>query len=186
VTFYRYMVFLMILIVLAAASWWALTVFDPERYRAITTSKEGPDHFMEDFVSTTLGLDGTPRHKLVAQRLTHFPNKEHSDLLAPEMTFYNINNNTWIATAKHGRILDDGNEVFLQGDVFIQRPGQLSTLITINTSDLHILPNKDIAETPHSVVMQQDKNTITSTGMFAHFGLGEVDLLSEVRGWYVN
>lgn len=161
-------------------------MFDPEQYQAITTSKEGPDHFMEDFVSTTLDENGLPLHRLIAQRLTHFPNQDHSDLVEPEMTFYKKDNSTWVATAKEGRIIGDGAEVFLQGDVYIKRPGEPASLVTINTADLHIIPDDDIAETANSVVVQQNNNTVTATGMYAHFGQGEVDLLSEVRGWYVN
>jgi lipopolysaccharide export system protein LptC len=186
VTYYRYTVFLIIMIVLASASWWTLTIIDPERHQGITISQEGPDHFMEDFISTTLGETGTPLHRLIASRLTHFPNQQHSDLLEPVMTFYRTDNSIWVASAKEGRILDDGNEIFLQGDVNIKRPGEPTSMVTIHTRDLHILPNDDIAETPNSVVVQQDQQTVTATGMYAHFGQGEVDLLSDVRGWYVD
>jgi len=178
--------FLLVLVVLAAASWWELTVFDPERFQIITTSKEGPDHFMEDFTSTTLDENGNPLHQLIAKRLTHFPNQEHSDLIEPKMTFYKDDKSTWVAVARQGKIVGDGKEVFLQGDVYIHRPGDDKSKVSINTTDLHIVADEDIAETPHNVVVQQDENTVTATGMFAHFGQGEVDLLSEVRGWYVN
>lgn len=180
----RHLIFLLILLFLAGASWWALTIIDPDRRPLFTTSKEGPDHFMEDFTSTTLSKTGLPLHQLKAVRLTHYPNARHSELQDPVMTFFKKDYSTWVASAKEGRILDDGEEVFLQGDVKIRRPNQTASVITIVTRDLHILPNIDFAETPNSVVMQQNDNTVTAVGMQAHFGQGEVDLLSEVRGWY--
>ena len=181
----RFTILLITLLVLAGSSWWVLSIIDPNRRQAITISVEGPDHFMEDFVSTTLGESGTPLHRLIAERLTHYPNQEHSDLQKPIMTFYREDNNVWVASAKEGRIWDDGKEIFLQGDVNIKRPGDPKKLIVINTRDLRILPDDDFAETANTVVVQQDQNTVTATGMQAHFGQGEVDLLSEVRGWYV-
>ena len=91
-----------------------------------------------------------------------------------------------VASAKEGKILDDGEEVFLQGDVNIRRPGQTESVITMNTRDLRILRNEDFAETSSSVVMQQNNNTVTAVGMQAHFGQGEVDFLKDVRGWYLE
>ena len=180
------MITLFILLFLAAASWWALTIIDPERRITFTASKEGPDHFMEDFTSTTLNEAGIPVHQLKAIRLTHYPNDRHSELEDPVMTFFKEDQNKWVASAKEGRILDDGEEVFLQGDVNIWQPGEKSSLITIITRDLRILPNEDFAETSNSVVMQQNDNTVTAVGMQAHFGHGVVDFLSDVRGWYAD
>lgn len=181
----RFTILLVGLLLLAAGSWWFLSIVDPSRHQAITISVEGPDHFMEDFISTTLGKSGTPLHRLIAVRLTHYPNQEHSDLLQPTMTFYREDGHIWVASAKEGRVWDDGKEIFLKGDVNIRRPGEPQKLIVINTRDLRILPDDDFAQTANSVVVQQDQNTVTATGMEAHFGQGEVNLLSEVRGWYV-
>lgn len=182
----RHLILLLILLFLAGASWWALTIIDPDRRPIFTESKEGPDHFMEQFTSTTLNEAGIPVHQLKAISLTHYPNQRHSELEDPVMTFFREDNSKWVASAKEGRILDDGEEVFLQGDVKINQPGDDSSRITIVTRDLHILPNEDFAETPNTVVMQQKENTITAIGMQAHFGHGVVDLLSEVRGWYAD
>jgi len=140
---------------------------------------------MENFTSVTLDETGLPKHQLKAVRLTHYPNEKHSQLHDPIMTFFKQDSSIWVASAREGRILDDGEEVFLQGDVNIRRPEQESSSITINTRDLHILPNEDFAETANTVVMQQNQNTVTANGMQAHFGRGEVDFLSDVRGWYV-
>ena len=182
----RNLVVLVLLLILAGASWWALTIVDPERRQIFTTSIEGPDHFMENFTSIKLNQAGVPLHQLKAVRLTHYPNQKHSELHDPVMTFFKEDNSTWVASAKQGRILDDGEEVFLEDDVNIRRPGKESSSITMHTRDLHILPNEDFAETSKSVVMQQDQNTVTAIGMQAHFGQGVVDFLSDVRGWYVH
>ena len=182
----RHLILLFVLLFLAGASWWALTIVDPDRRPLFTTSKEGPDHFMEDFTSITLNEAGIPVHQLKAVRLTHYPNDRHSELDDPIMTFYRDDNSIWVASAKEGRILDDGEEVILQGDVNIKRPGEDASSISIVTRDLRILPNEDFAETPNSVVMQQRENTVTAIGMQAHFGHGVVDFLSDVRGWYAE
>ena len=178
-------IFLLVLLVSAAISWWALTLSEPD-LDAFTASKEGPDFFMENFTTTKLDISGKPLHRLHAERLTHYPNEKHSDVIQPLMTFYKEDGSIWTATANTGKIYGDGKEVYLLEDVNIVRPGAPETRITINTSDLHIVPEKNFAETKKNIVLQQDQNTITATGMQAYFAMGNIEFLSEVRGWYVQ
>lgn len=177
--------FLFLLLVIAAMSWWAMTITDPN-LDTFTTSKEGPDHYMVNFTATKLSDAGKPVNRLKAERLTHYPNEKHSDVIKPQMTFFKEDGNIWIASANQGKVLGDGKEVFLTDDVNIVRPGPPETKITIHTSDLHVIPAKDYAETKNSIVMQQNENTVTATGMEAFFTLGNIQLISEVRGWYVQ
>ncbi|MGD8883997.1 MAG: LPS export ABC transporter periplasmic protein LptC [Gammaproteobacteria bacterium] len=181
----RHSIFLLVLLVLAFLSWWILTIIDPDSRRQITISQEGPDHFMENFIVTSLDESGTPSHRLKAERLTHYPNEAHSDIIKPVMTFYKKDNTSWVASARTGIVKQDGKEVILYDDVHITRPGDVTTEININTRDLRIVPDQDYAETANSVVIQQNQNTVTATGMEARFARGEIELLSEVRGWYV-
>lgn len=182
----RQTIFLLLLLLLAFLSWWVLTITDPNARRRITISQEGPDHFMENFVITTLSKAGTPTRKLQAQRLTHYPNQEHADVVEPQLTFYKNDNSTWVASARTGVVKDNNQEIILTDDVHIRRPGDVANEININTQDLRIFPDDDYAQTAGSVVIQQNENTVTAMGMEAHFGLGEIELLSDVRGWYVR
>lgn len=141
---------------------------------------------MENFTATSLGKAGTPVHRLKAQRLTHYPNEEHSDLVLPELTFFKKDGQTWAASALKGVIMADGKEVILSDDVHIQRPGDILSEINIKTRRLRVVPDDDYAETAKPVVIQQNQNTVTATGMRAFFAKGEIELLSEVRGWYVH
>ncbi|WP_455223292.1 LPS export ABC transporter periplasmic protein LptC [Kaarinaea lacus] len=181
----RQTIFLLILLTGAAISWWALTLSEPD-LNAFTASKEGPDFFMENFTTTKLNMSGNPLHRLHAERLTHYPNEKHSDVIKPLMTFYKKDGSTWTATANMGKVIGDGKEIYLIDDVRLVRPGTSETQITMNTRDLHIIPEKNFAETKKNVVLQQDQNTITATGMQAFFAIGNIEFLSDVRGWYVQ
>lgn len=181
----RQTIALLTLLILASLSWWILSIIDPDARQQITISKEGPDHFMENFVATSLGKAGTPVHRLKAIRLTHYPNEEHSDLVQPELTFFKKDDNIWVASAMSGAIMEDGKEVILTDNVHIQRPGDVLSEINIKTRNLRVVPDADYAETASSVVIQQNENTVTATGMQAYFAKGEIELLSDVRGWYV-
>ena len=178
-------VFLLVLLLGAGMSWWAMSITEPN-LDTFTASKEGPDHFMENFTATKLDDAGKPEHRLQAQRMTHYPNEKHSDVVKPQVTFFKEDGSTWIANAEHGKVLGDGKEVLLIDDVYIVRPGPPETKVTINTSDLRIIPKRNYAETKNNIVMQQNENTVTATGMSAYFNVGNIQLLSEVRGWYVQ
>ena len=131
--------FLVLLLLVAAMSWWALTITEPS-LDTFTASKKGPDHFMVNFTATKLSDAGKPVHRLNAERLTHYPNEKHSDVVEPRVTFFNEDGTTWIAKAKQGKVLGDGKEVYLIDDVNIERPGPPETKITIHALDLHVIP----------------------------------------------
>jgi len=177
--------FLLVLLIIASMSWWAMTIAEPN-LDTFTASKEGPDHFMENFTATKLSDAGKPEHRLHAERMTHYPNEEHSDVIKPQVTFFKEDGSTWIARANQGKVLGDGKEVFLMDDVNIIRPGTAETKVTIITTNLRVVPKKNFAETKNNIVMQQNENTVTATGMEAYFTAGKIQLLSEVRGWYVQ
>lgn len=181
----RQTIFLIVLLIGAAMSWWAMSITEPN-LDTFTASKEGPDHFMEKFTATKLSDAGKPEHRLHAERMTHYPNEKHSDVIKPRVTFFKEDGSTWIAEANEGKVLGDGKEVLLIDDVYIVRPGPPETKVTINTTNLRVVPKKNFAETKNTIVMQQNENTVTATGMQAYFTIGKIKLLSEVRGWYVQ
>ena len=181
----KQLTFFIFLFALATLSWWALTITDPSTKTLFTTSKEGPDQFMEKFISTTMNEKGEPKHQLVAERLLHYPNEEHSNLELPVMTFFKPDGDAWVANASKGRVTDEGNEVFLLGDVNVTRPMPYDSRVIIDTKNLHIQLDKDIAQTSETVIVQQGSDLLVSIGMYAHFTQGEIDLLSHVRGMYV-
>jgi lipopolysaccharide export system protein LptC len=118
--------------------------------------------------------------------LTHYPHQKHSDVVRPLVTFYDEDGSIWTATANKGKVLGDGKEVQLIDDVNIVSSGSPETKITINTQDLRIVPDKHFAETKNTVVLQQNQNTVTATGMQAFFAIGNIEFKSDVRGWYVQ
>lgn len=181
----KHTIFLLVLLLGAAMSWWAMSITEPSP-DSFTASKEGPDHFMVNFTATKLSDAGKPEHRLQAERMTHYPNEKHSDVIKPQVVFFKEDGNTWIAEAKQGKVLGDGKEVILMDDVNIVRPGTPETKVTIVTKNLRVVPKENFAETKSNIVMQQNENTVTATGMEAYFTIGKIQLISEVRGWYVR
>ncbi|MCI0505355.1 MAG: LPS export ABC transporter periplasmic protein LptC [Gammaproteobacteria bacterium] len=181
----RQTILLMILLTGAGISWWVMSLTEPD-LDAFTASKEGPDYFMDNFITAKLSNTGKPLHRLNAERLTHYPQQKYSDVVKPLVTFYDEDSSVWTATANLGKVLGDGKEVQLIDDVNIVSPGTPATKITINTRDLHIVPDKNFAETKNTVVLQQNQNTVTATGMQAYFAVGNIEFKSDVRGWYVQ
>ena len=104
----RQTIFLLILLASAAVSWWALSLSEPD-LDAFTASKEGPDFFMENFTTTKLSAAGKPLHRLQAERLTHYPDEKHSDVVKPLMTFYKEDGSIWrLAVTRSRQRFDNG------------------------------------------------------------------------------
>jgi len=186
------------LLLLAAMSWWSLSQVTPGTNKPSTTSKEGPDFFMEQFVSVEMSENGSPMRQLKAQRLTHYPNDDRSELVQPVITFFKDQKNVWLAGAQRGTVLQGGDELTMSGNVKIIKPltAQISpepapehwasqpAAVTIDTQDLHIYVKKNYAQTESAVVIKQDHNKLTSVGMQADFEAGNIELLSQIRGRY--
>jgi len=194
----RQLTIVIFLLLLASISWWSLSLVTPNTKKQSTTSKEGPDFFMENFVSTEMGENGVPMRQLKAQKLTHYPSDDRSELVHPVMTFFKDKQNTWIAGAQQGTVRQGGDEILMTGNVKIVKPTTATptlepapeqwasqpAAITIETQDLHIYVKKNYAETKSAVVIQQDQNKLTSVGMQAQFDVGNIELLSQIRGRY--
>ena len=111
------------------------------------------------------------------------------DLNSVHTTVYPQNNSpNWTITAKHGKILDNKNQLQLSDHVVMSRPQQQKyKAIRLTTNLINIYPNKHYAQTPERVTLTQPgtQNKISGVGMTGHSKPHEiVHLLSNVTSTY--
>ena len=146
-----------------------------------------PDSFMENFTAQVLDKQGQPRYQLQAARMAHYADDNHSELQQPQFTAFRPDGQRWTVVAEAGRAENGSEQIFLNGDVLIQRypdnaePSDLQ----IRTRDIRVRPADDYAETDQPTTIVRNEATLDSVGLQVHFREGEVQLLSQVRGTYV-
>ncbi len=145
-----------------------------------------PDYYLESFTATMLGIDGIPEKRLIAKRMLHYPDDDTTELNEPKMTVYDGNLPPWESRSEKGWVSGDGEEILLQGQVYIDREGsEDSHPIHIITRDLRIHPSRDYAETTEDAFVQSGGSWVESTGMQVWYTQpARVKLLAEVRGRY--
>lgn len=146
-----------------------------------------PDSFMENFTSQVLDQRGKPRYQLQAARMAHYADDNHSELKQPQFTAFRPDGQRWTVAAEAGRAENGSEQIFLNGDVLIQRFPDASTAsdLQIRTRDIRVRPADDYAETDQPTTILRNEATLDTVGLQVYFREGQVQLLSQVRGTYV-
>ncbi len=142
-----------------------------------------PDMFIEDFTVTTMNDNGIPRYRLQAERMTHYPHNDSSELETPYLEFYQPGKPSWHIQSAHGRVTSGGAEVRLLGNVRIRRIAtENSPEVTILTRNLRVRPEEKTASTTQQVDFSSPGYTVQAVGMQADLGKHRLQLLSHVKG----
>ncbi|MCF6324926.1 MAG: LPS export ABC transporter periplasmic protein LptC [Gammaproteobacteria bacterium] len=175
----------LLLIALAALSWWLQRSVEPASQQAFEQMQHEPDYYMDEFESTALNLEGKPAHKLYADSLKHYANDDSATLERPHLVVFRSEDEFWDIRAESGQILNGGETVLLQGEVIILRITATDTeALQIYTADLTVHPYAKYMETAAAVNIKDGRGRTTAIGMSADLSQRRVALLSAVRGTY--
>jgi LPS export ABC transporter protein LptC len=180
----RYLLTILVLITVTALTWWVNQLLEPEREKRAATPANGPDHYVENFISKTMNKDGQVTHELQAPYLVHYLTNDRAEVKQPHMTFYKEAGETWHIDADQATTFNNGAEVILVGNVVLHRPAAKREELRINTERLRVLSKEQYAETQDHIVMANPSGTVEAVGMQANFKSDQVELLSKVRGYY--
>ena len=176
---------LLLLIVLAAASW-ALATWLQQRELAPKPPGHAPDYELDDLELTTMGPDGAPRRRLAARRMVHYPDDDSTELTEPHLTVFDSRRPPWEVRSARGWVSRDGELVLLEGEVHIDRAAAEGVrAVQILTHDLRVQPKASYAETDQPVDARSGTDRVQAVGMQLWFdGPMRLKLLSKVRGRY--
>ncbi len=179
------MIFGVVLLALAAGSWWLTQSLgeEPERH---PRPPHTPDYWIEDFTALTMDEQGLPRRRLSAASMRHFPDDESTELTRPEMLLLAPGKPPWQVRAETGWVSSDGALILLQGEVHIDREeGEEVPPLHLVTRDLRVQPKDEYAETDSPVRANSGANSLESTGLQAWLREPvRIKLLADVRGYY--
>ncbi len=169
------------LLLLLAATWWLNQQVQPLP-QIQSQQRHDVDYFVDNFSAVTLNLEGQPRFTLAADKLWHYPDDDTTHLQMPHLTSLYADRPPTFTTAQTGMISSKGDDVFLYDEVRIFRAASDGISEQRFATDyLHVVPERDWAETNQSVVMTTPYNTIRAVGMELDNKARTVRLLSHVR-----
>jgi len=180
----RDLLVLVLLSLLAIASWWMRV--EPEMRARSRAENGSPEYFAEGMEVIATNELGRPRHRLRAERLEHYLDDRGTLLLHPRLSVYEEDKPPWEIVSERGKVSPGGDLVVLEGAVTITReeaPG--SQGVRILTRDLRIQPDTRYAETDQHVEIFRQNDWMESDGAQVWFTEpGRIKFLSNVRGRY--
>lgn len=104
-----------LLVAVATGTWWAARRSgEPERPRAPI---EAADYIVEHFTALAHDEKGRLTHRLTADKLTHYPQDDHSDLVNLYLIQYFPDRAPVHTRADTGRLTDNETRLFMKGNV---------------------------------------------------------------------
>jgi len=179
----------LVLLVLAAGSWWLASLFEPKKAKKVTVIDHSPDYFSQGYQKQEMDAMGQLKTELIADKMTHYSDDGTTHLDNPTMTLYHSNSLVppWLIHAQKGLLEADHDHLLLGGKVRIERQAnQQYKALTIITSDLQVKLSTSRAKTHHWAMIKDSKNSTQGVGFEAKFSQPiKLKFLSKVKGRYV-
>lgn len=170
---------------LAIGLWWSYG-FEDQVESGSEPQARTPDYTFEGVLLTSLSPLGNPLYKIEAPYMAHFGDDKSMELESPILLVYREDAPPMQVHSDRAWISDAGEEIMLLGAVTIIRPEtDASATTTIETQDLRLLPNKQIASTKASVLAYNETYRIQGVGGSLHLGNGYFKIHHQARGVYV-
>ena len=172
------------LLLLLAATYWLNQQVQPLP-QIQSQLRHDVDYYVDNLSAVTLNELGQPRYTLNAKKLWHYPDDDSTHLQMPYLTSLYENRPPTITSAQTGMISSKGDDVFLYDEVLVLRPAGNGMVEQRFTTDyLHVVPDRDWAETDQAVVMTNQYNVLRAVGMELDNKAYTVKLLSRVRAFH--
>jgi lipopolysaccharide export system protein LptC len=169
------------LLLLLAGTWWLNRQVQPLP-QVQSQQRHDIDYYVDNFSAVTLNIQGQPRYILTAEKLWHYPDDDTTHLQMPKLTSLYADRPPTLTSAQTGMVSSKGDDVFLYDEVRIVRPASGGNSEQRFATDyLHVVPDRDWAETDQAVVMTNQYNVIRAVGMELDNKARTAKLLSRVR-----
>ncbi len=174
---------LILLTALVVGTWWAAELAQrgvPEDAPRRMTHEI--DSFVEDFVMVRSDEKGVPSSRLEGKRMQHYPDDDSTEIDAPRSFSQSPGRPVTVATARTGRMDEDGARVVMTGDARIVREaGMGRERLDVRSEVITIRPDDDIAFSDLPTVVYNGRSRIAGTGMHYNNVTRELKVASRAR-----
>lgn len=176
---------LILLALLAVLTFWLDRKVQPSGRAADGATRHDPDFIIEGFSAVQMNPDGTRRYALSANRMVHYPDDNSTQLEAPRLIYYDYARAPVTVRSDTADATEGGDHVYFHGDVQVVRSAyDKNPELGLFTSYLHVVPDRDFAETDKPVRLVEGKSTASSVGLEFDNRTRQIRLLSEVKANY--
>jgi lipopolysaccharide export system protein LptC len=170
------------LLMLLAGTYWLNQQVQPIGPKSDDRKRHDVDYSVENLSSVTLDEHGKARYLMTTEKMWHYPDDDTTFLKFPHFVSLQQNRAPLITWSETGKISSHGDEVFLYNNVKVVRlADNEQDKLTFSTDYLHIIPDKDQADTDHPITLITAHDTVQGIGMKLDNKLLTAQLLSNVR-----
>lgn len=173
---------LLLMLALALLTFWLeRAVREEDKHPSLR--RHDPDYVVHKFTVTTYHRDGAPQSTLDAAKMVHYPDDDSTELLAPRVVQTKPSEPRMTLSADRGALSQDGEEVFLYGNVLLVREALADRPETrMTTSFLHVVRERSLVRTDREVSIAEEGRVLSGRGMEYDNEARRLSLRSQVRG----
>jgi len=173
---------LVLMLALAGLTFWLERTVREEDGAHPSLRRHDPDYVVDNLAHTRFNMQGVVESTLAAAKMLHYPDDDSTDLVAPRMVQTKPNEPRVTLTADRGTLSQDGEEVFLYGNVLVVRAaGPEGTETRMRTSFMHVVQAHSVIRTDRDVVITEENRLLSGRGMEYHNDTKELFLRERVR-----
>lgn len=173
---------LLLMLALALLTFWLERAVREEQKHP-SLRRHDPDYVVNNFTITTYARDGAPESTLAAAKMVHYPDDDSTELLAPRVVQTKPSEPRMTLSADRGALSQDGEEVFLYGNVVLVREALADRPETrMATSFLHVVRERSLVRTDREVTITEERRLLTGRGMEYDNEAQRLSLRAQVRG----
>lgn len=144
-----------------------------------------PDSIVENFLAVSTDVQGIPRYRLAAKRLSHYSSDRLTLLDDPKLTHFHEKQGEMQISSSKANVAPDGSRVVFSGQVNLLRLGGAGgKSLSMQTASLEVLTEKNEAFTNQPVVIQQTGMQITASGLHLFADTRVLKLKGRVKAQY--
>ena len=174
---------LLLMLALAGLTFWLERMVREEEGAHPSQRRHDPDYVVDNLTHMRFNVQGKVESTLTAAKMLHYPDDDSTDLLAPRVVQTKPNEPRVTLSAERGTLSQDGEEVFLYGNVLLVREaGPENREARMHTSFMHVVQSHSIIRTDRDVVVTEEDRVLSGRGMEYRNDTKELFLRERVRG----
>ena len=174
---------LLLMLSLAGLTFWLERMVREEEGAHPSQRRHDPDYVVDNLTHMRFDVQGKVESTLTAAKMLHYPDDDSTELLAPRVVRSKPNEPRITLSAERGTLSQDGEEVFLYGNVLLVRDaGPERGEARMRTSFMHVVQGRSIVRTDRDVLVTEENRVLSGRGMEYHNDTKELFLRENVRG----
>lgn len=175
------------LLLLAALSYGILRWVESSMHKSAAPESQAPILVLERFRAVRMSATGLREYVVESPMLRQLPNQAGTWVEQPLLDWYQPDGETreWRLRAEQGWVAADQQSIRLQGVVVMTRTADSGkTPVEVTTRDVLVRPTDRYAETAAPAHAVTPGGDLKAVGLRAYLDREQLELLSEVRGYY--